>query len=420
MIKKMLVFFVEPVAFMGLFLLTINRIIWGGGWQFLYGATFEKVFPECISWILVGILFLWIANQKKNLYLFLYAWKRNWILLGFIFFAICSIFWSDNFLVSLYKVLVLIGCSTIAAYIGITFPGNTFIKKLSYFFVFVIGLSYGLALLFPTIGTFIGYPYFGAWRGWFTIKNYMGPVMSVVTIVYLFITLDGDEKISIRLLSLCFYLLSVGLVFLSQSATGIIIMIILNAGSLFFYSWVKWKKWLHAGHYIVLGILFAGLFIFALTNLSFLFGLLNKNTTFTGRVPLWSFLINTGLANHPVLGSGFGATWANYQFMLATDTAVGWKAFTAHDGFVEIFFSLGLVGAILLISILLLCIYRVTIHAIKEQSFISFFPILLIIFVITTNITESFFLELESFAWFLMIFALFSTTPLPPGHPAES
>jgi exopolysaccharide production protein ExoQ len=420
MMKKMLPFFVEPVAFMGLFLLTINRIVWGGGYVFLSGATIEKVLPEIIFWILVGVLFLWIPKQKKNIYIYIYAWRRNWILLGFIFIAICSIFWCAYPLVAIYKVFVLIACSTISAYIGINFPGKTLIKKLSYFFVFVIILSYSLALLIPVVGTNIGYPYFGAWRGWFDIKNYMAPVMSVATIIYLFNALDANEKIINRLLSVCFYLLSVGLVFLSQSATGITIMIILNAGAILFYAWVKWKNHLHTVHYIILGILFAGLSILAFTNLSFLFGLLNKNTTFTGRVPLWSFLVNTGLANHPLFGSGFGATWANDQFSHTVQAAEGWIVITAHNGLVETFLSLGLVGTILLISILVLCIYRVTRNAIKEQSFISFFPILLILFVITTNITESFFLELESFTWFLMVFALFSTTPLPVSHPSKS
>jgi len=35
------------------------------------------------------------------------------------------------------------------------------------------------------------------------------------------------------------------------------------------------------------------------------------------------------------------------------------------------------------------------------------------------NITESYLLELESFTWFLMIYALFSTTPLPLGESRE-
>jgi O-Antigen ligase. len=422
MSKKILVAFVEPVAFLGLFLLTINRVVWGGGWIFLSGPTFEKVLPECVSWILVGILFLWIAKQKKNLYKYIYAWRKNWILLGFILLSICSIFWGNYFLVSLYKVFVLIGCSMIAAYIGITFTGDILIKKLSYLFVLVIILSYSLALFVPAMGTFIGYPYYGAWRGWFTIKNYMGPIMSVGTIIYLYRIMGVNEKSLTRLWNFCFYLLSIGLVILSQSATAVIIMVFLNAGSIIFYAWVKWKKRFHPGHYIVLGILFAGLLFLSLFNLNFLFGLLNKNTTLTGRFPLWSFLINSGLTNHPLFGSGFGATWVNDQFRFAAQAAAGWDVapFTSHNGLVETFLSLGLVGAFLLLNLLVLCLYRTARYVIKEQSFTSFFPILLILFVITTNITESFFLELESFAWFLMVFALFSTTPLPVSHPTKS
>jgi O-antigen ligase len=415
MLKKVLDVFVEPVAFMGLFLLTINRIIWGGGWISISESTFEKVLPECVSWILVGVLFLWIAKQKKNINIYIMVWRRNWILLGFILFAICSLFWSEYFLVSLYKVFVLIACSAIAAYIGITFPSNILLRKLSWFFVIVASLSYGLALLIPAMGTHIGYPYFGAWRGLFFAKNYMGALMAFGTIVFLFNIISFKKRFTIRLLSFCLYLLTAELVFLSRSATAIILFVILNSGSLLVFAWVKWKNRLHPGHYIVLGILFTGMLILALSNLDFLFGLLNRNTTLTGRLPLWSFLINSGISKHALLGSGFEATWASDQFRLATQAAIGWDyaPIVSDNGLVDIFLHLGLVGVILLISTVLLSLFRVARHVLKEQIIISFFPVLLMIFIVTVNMSLSFILELESFVWFLLVFALFSATPLP-------
>ena len=38
-------------------------------------------------------------------------------------------------------------------------------------------------------------------------------------------------------------------------------------------------------------------------------------------------------------------------------------------------------------------------------------PVMMVVFVITANISVSFFLELECFAWFLLVYALFTTTP---------
>jgi len=417
MLKKGLNFFVEPVAFAVLFFLTIKRIIWGGGWISIYESTTGNILPECLLWALVGGSFLWISKQKKNLSMVGMAWRRNWILVGFILFAMGSLFWSEYILVSFYRVFVLIACSVIAAYIGITTPSNILIRNLAWFFIIVAGLSYALALFLPGIGTFIGYPYFGTWRGLFISKNYMGSLMAFGSILFLFKTQAVEKSISHRLLSLFPYLLIAGLVFLSRSATAIILFVILNLGSLVVFSWARWKHRLQRGHYIALGFLFAGVLILTLTNLDPIFGLLNKNTTLTGRVPMWSYLIGNGLSKHALLGNGFGATWMSDQFRTATQAAIGWdlEALVSDNGWLDIFLHLGLVGVVLLTLTVLLCVYRTAKHALKERTIISFFPALVMLFFVTANISLSFILELESFAWFLMVFALFSTTPHPPG-----
>ncbi|OGN75976.1 MAG: hypothetical protein A2X25_02210 [Chloroflexi bacterium GWB2_49_20] len=420
LVKKILDVCVEPVAFVVLFFVILNRIIIGGGWINITHSTIEKVFMEYILWMLDGALFLWIASQKKNLPEYLILWKRNWILLGFILFAISSMFWSENIIVSLYKVFVLVACSLIAAYIGITYSCNLILRKLMWYFAIIACLSYVLALLIPAAGTHIGYPYFGAWRGLFFHKNYLGTIMSFATTVLLFLII-AEKKINNQIIYFCLFLITAGLVYFSRSATGIILFVTLNAGLLLAYVWIKWKNHLRRSHYIALGIIFAVVVILALSNLDFLFGLLNKDTTLTGRLPLWSFLINNGMINHPWFGSGFGATWASDQFRRITQAADGWgfASLSSDNGLVDIYLHLGLVGILLLISSVILFVYRVTRYALREQTLISFLPAIIMVFIIIANISVSFFLEFESLGWFLMVFALFATTPLPHANQAE-
>jgi O-antigen ligase len=367
-------------------------------------------------------LFLRIANKKNNIRSYLITWRKNWVLLGFILFAICSIFWSDFKVASLYKVIVLIACSAIGGYVGMTYTINNFIRKLFWFFVITVSLSYGLALLFPSMGTHIGYPYFGAWRGLFFHKNFMAEIMAFGTITFIANIFSIENRMILRLVSICFYVLTAGLVFLSRSASGIILFVILNTSFLLVAAWVKWKNHLGRLHYYGLGILFIGMVILTFTHLNFVFGLLNRNATLTGRIPEWSYLITSGMSQHPLLGSGLGATWVNDQFRSITQATTGWgfAPLSADNGLLDIFLNLGLVGVILLISNVVLCLSRVAKHALKEQTIISFFPAFLMIFVITANISTSFMLEHESFAWFLMVFALFSTTPLPRGKPVTA
>jgi exopolysaccharide production protein ExoQ len=208
--------------------------------------------------------------------------------------------------------------------------------------------------------------------------------------------------------------LATGLVFLSRSATGIILYFILNIFALVIFAWVKWKDKLHFIHYLILGLLFSILIILTLSNLDFLFGLLNKNTSLTGRVPLWSYLLGEGLSNHPLLGGGFGFPWSSDQFRLVTQSVIKWgyAPLIADNGYVDIFLHFGLIGIVLLIALILLCFYRSINYLIKEHTLLSAFPLIVMIFVTIANISESLFSEIESFAWLLIILVLFSATPI--------
>ncbi len=420
MLKKALTSTAEPIAYAILFLLTIRRII-GAGLIALDEQPFEKTIHEMVLWVLLIVIFLMIANRKFIIREMISAWRRNWPLLLFIIFAFCSIVWSINIYASIYKGIVLFGCSAIAAYTGLAHRENFIYRGFWWFFVFAAILTFAVALLFPTVGTHIGYPYYGAWRGIFWSKNYMGPIMAFGNLVFLFNIASSGKKVLSVLVNTLFYFLTTLLIFLSKCATAVILFVLLNLGFLLIAAWVKWKKYLKKSHYIALTIVLIVLLVFVSLNLDFLFGLLNRSTTLTGRLPFWSFLIQNGLANHPVLGYGFGAIWDSNNFRFTTQRNIGWvfPPLVSDNGYIDIFLNLGLVGVVLLIFTVLLCLFRVATHALKEQTIISFFPALLMLLILTVNLSLSFFLELESIIWFMMIFALFSTTPIPPGNLVE-
>jgi len=420
MLNKRLII-VESFAYAILFLLIIRRII-GNGLFSLETQAFEKTVYEMALWVLLTVLFLWIAHDRSIFRKMLSAWGKNWFILIFIMFALVSIVWSSNTIASIYKGISLVGCSVIAAYTGLAYSNKSLFRGFWWFFIFVTIASYATALFFPAIGTHIGYPYYGAWRGIFWSKNYMGPIVAFGSLVFLFHIYLSWKKILALLVNILFYLLTALLVFLSKCASALILMVILNLGFLLVLAWVKWKKLINKSHYIIGAIVFALLIIIFFLNLNFFLGLVGRDSTLTGRYPLWSYLIHYGWTNHPFLGSGFGATWESNNFRYTTGIAVKWNLtpLVSDNGYIDMFLDLGLVGVVLSISMILFCLYRVARYTFKEQTVISFFPLLLMAFVIIVNLDLSFFLNLEFFTWFLMIFALFSTTPLPPGHPAES
>jgi len=421
MLSKRVILIAEPFAYAVLFLLTIRRII-GNGLISLEHQAFEKTIHEMILWVLTTLMFLWIAYSKSLLQKILSAWAKNWIFLLFILFALCSIAWSTNIGASIYRGISLVSCSAIAAYTGLAYSNKSLFRGLWWFFVFVAIASFVLALLFPSVGMQIGYPYYGAWRGIFWSKNYMGPMMAFGNLVFLFGIASSWKKLLPLLGNILFYLLTALLVYLSKCASALILMVILNLVFLLALAWVKWKKLLKKKHYIIGAIVSIFLIIFIILNLNFFFGLLGRGTSLTGRFPLWSYLIHKGWMNHPILGSGFGATWETNNFRYTTAIAVKWDTtpLVSDNGYIDIFLDLGLVGVALSICLILFGLFRVIKHAIKEQTIISFFPVFVMVFMVIANTTLSFYLNLESFAWFLMVFALFSTTPIPVGKPAES
>ncbi len=229
MLHKRLLIFVESIAYAILFLLIIRRII-GNTVISLDQQAFDKTIHEMALWGLITAIFLLIAHNKSMIPRMVATWKKNWFFLLFILFAICSIIWSSNTVASIYKGISLVGCSAAAAYTALAYSNKTLFQGFWWFFVFVGLASFILALVFPTVGTHIGYPYFGAWRGIFWSKNYMGPIMAFGNLVFLFHMATSRKKILPLLVNILFYLLTAVLVFLSKCATAMILLVILNLG----------------------------------------------------------------------------------------------------------------------------------------------------------------------------------------------
>ena len=251
MIKKALSTTIEPIAYAILFFLTIRRISWVG-YTSLEEHAFQITYPEIILWVLVLALFLWIARSKSIFPVMISTWKKNWIFPLFILFAVFSILWSMNFPVTIYKVIVLVGCSAVAAYTGVAYKGKSLFQGFWWFSAIVAISTFLVAVFFPPIGTHIGYPYFGAWRGIFMSKNYMGPIMALGNLVFLFSLSSSGKGLFPRLGDILLYILTALLVFLSKCATAVILLVVLNLGFILAVAWVKWKKYLRKAHYIAL------------------------------------------------------------------------------------------------------------------------------------------------------------------------
>ena len=91
---------------------------------------------------------------------------------------------------------------------------------------------------------------------------------------------------------------------------------------------------------------------------------LGRDSTLTGRTPLWTALLN--MDTNPILGTGFESFWLGARPM-ALEGIFFFIPNEAHNGYLETYLSLGLVGLLLLIGL-----FVATFWKIRAQLFRNF------------------------------------------------
>lgn len=377
--------------------------------QFYYGSVWIDVF----LWLSLLALCFWILFRENHIGDYFRRWIKNWPLIIFIGYSIISLSWSIYFTASLYRVLLLFFSSVIAAYLGVRYTSRQFLDILTWLGAVIVILNLLMVAFLPSMGTMPGYPYFGAWRGIFWHRNHMGSLEAMFNLVFLLGLVSGELSKKLRMLfNVVFYFLTLLLVVLSRSATGVILLVILNFVLLAVFAWLKWGARLRPPHYYALVGFVSIAFVIVLFNLDFLLGLLGRNTTLTGRVYLWEYLIEKVISLRPVFGYGFGAIWNIDSFRVNTAVTIGWSfpVLIADNGYLDILLNLGIVGLLSFLAVIILTCVRVFKSAITQHSFISSFPLLIMAYVLLANISFSLFLEFEEFIWVLVITILFLST----------
>src|SRR5262249_17403457 len=114
-------------------------------------------------------------------------------------------------------------------------------------------------------------------------------------------------------------------------------------------------NWRLIGAYLI-GV--AGLFIAA--QLTFdvwthLLHLLGKTENLTDRTILWTALLDVKI--NPLFGTGIESFWLGERFQKFAD-AHWWKPNEAHNGYLETYLNLGLIGLALLIALLITTFWK--------------------------------------------------------------
>jgi exopolysaccharide production protein ExoQ len=187
------------------------------------------------------------------------------------------------------------------------------------------------------------FPHDNAAPGWVGIygeKNHLGISMAIGIIALCLPKVRWTLPRAAKVL-LCFILL-----LLSQSGTALVCAVFATALLICLRAPARLRR--------VFTPLFAGTAIIAFAVipdlLDRILALGGKDTTLTGRDVIWRFSIEQWL-RRPTLGWGFSAFWNSQDALIQQH--LGWNPTYSHNGFLEIALTLGVIGEVIIVGVLL-------------------------------------------------------------------
>ena len=359
--------------------------------------------------------------------------RENRVLLLFLAYVTLSILWSGDISFAFKRWFRTVGDVTMALLVLTELdPFVAVLCVLRRAIVVLIPLSLVLCMYFPSLGWGDG----DSWVGVGVDKNWFGLLCFVASAYLLWHWTMRRRKsewakdirvggipFEIPLLVVSLYLLFGGSTgSLSRSSTAIVLLA-LAVGVFYLTEYVR-KRHLRLASLVIPFVLLL-LFVQVLPRLTGHRGLtdhiiedvLHKDVNLTDRADFWPLLIKKGMA-HPWFGSGLDSFFTPQ--MQETIQAELWmyetyfKPTQAHNGYLEVFLTLGVTG----LALLMLVIYSAFRSAsrLNETSFeYGQMRLALLACAVVSNWTEASFARPTEFFWFLFLLVAIN----PVGHPMQ-
>jgi O-antigen ligase len=363
-----------------------------------------------IVWLLLTALTVWLLNKHDLISEFVEIMKRNWLVLPFLIFSAFSIVWSVKPDISFYRWLVLLCTLITGGYIGLRYRMQEIIRLLSVFGIYILLISTFFVFLIPDIGIMNYYSIQGAWSGLYWHKNHMGMVAAFINLLFLIHVIDSRRSKRENLLFWgLLYLFSFVFIYQTDSVASYLTVILMHGlvalGLLFLRFGAKIRRvhyWIFA-----LVLVFAALLLYL--NIESFLGIFNRNTTLTGRVPMWNYLFTAYIDERPLGGYGFNAFWYVKSHQEATQQAAGYPdtIIIADNGFIDILVNTGYIGLSLFVIFYFGLWWRAAQYARHAKDIYGLFPLLLMFYTFVANISWSLIFENEGFFMLAMISILF-------------
>ncbi|MBE9013600.1 O-antigen ligase family protein, partial [Pseudanabaenaceae cyanobacterium LEGE 13415] len=241
--------------------------------------------------------------------------------------------------------------------------------------------------------------------GVFQFKNLFASNMAFAIVLFLLVGL-GRPKWRGLMLGLC--AIAVALLLLSRGRTALAALLI----TLYLFPFLGVVKQYYKTRVVSVALilitsLMMGLLV--LLNLRFIVvDVLGKNLEFNGRLPLWNMMLDKGM-EHFWLGHGYAAFWtsgAAYQILTQTWAYEAHRLgirFNAHNGYLDLFLQLGIVGLSLYLISLVTLFFRTTYLLLRQKSIEVFWVLLTLVLSALVSFADSLSVGTGSAMWSLYV-----------------
>jgi O-antigen ligase len=350
--------------------------------------------------------------------------QNGWIAIFFVY-CFLSVLWSDDPFVSFKRWFKVLG-QPIMALIILTEPDLeaavcTFFKRLAFV---VIPVSVLLIKYYPEYGRGFSFWTGQAYnQGIAPGKNQLGVDCVIVGFFYVWYTMKvwAMEKGRARRIELfyCGFFLfwSWWLMDMAQSSTslvscvlGIILLILMGR---------RWIRLDSIGTYIVAAVvvLAVGDYLFQISD--FFFQLVGRDRTLTDRTKVWEDCLKVPI--NPIIGVGFESFWSGTrQEMMSERWKGAWVPNEAHNGYLETYLNIGLVGLFFL-AVMLFFTYWKTRRELLTNFHWGRFRTAFLFSTLVYNWTEASFKALHPmyFMFYLIALDYPRLRPVPEPEPVE-
>lgn len=358
--------------------------------------------------ILLGTVVL-ISIWRKKVFLNIYRERLLWLLIGIV---LASMFWSDAPGETLRRSLSLVGATLFGVYFAKRYTLNEQLRLLAWMCGIAVLLSIGVALVFPSYGvmgmgsiiTAESTAHTGAWRGIYIHKNALGRVMVLSAVVFLLYTTGNRRCQWVAWVS---FGLSVSLILLSTSKTSLAMFLTIMV-LLPFYKALRWNYTLAVPLFITVVLVGGAAATLFLGNAETILGAFGRDLTLTGRTDIWTAVLDK-IQERPWLGYGYNAFWLGWGGESGSIwRELKWEVHHAHNGFLDLWLDLGLLGASTFALSFTAAYLRAVTWVRLTKAREGLWPLAYLTFLLLANLTESSLLRQKPL-WILYVAVVIST-----------